>query len=56
VDDSGQLKPIDVRLGLSDGSYTELRAGDLKDGTQVIIGMAGADKKAGQTGGPRFGL
>ena len=56
VDDSGQLKPIDVRLGLSDGSYTELRAGDLKDGTQVIIGMAGADKKAAQTGGPRFGL
>lgn len=55
VDESGQPKPVDVRLGLSDGSYTELVAGDLDEGTPIIIGMAAAEKNRAQ-GGPRFGF
>jgi HlyD family secretion protein len=30
--------PVPVRLGPTDGSYTEVLAGDLKEGTGVIIG------------------
>ena len=56
VDESGQPVPIDVRLGLSDGSYTEIRAGELSEGAQVIIGMATAQKSRAQGGGPRFGF
>jgi len=57
LDEAGKLKPIDVRLGLSDGSYTELRGGELTEGTRLVIGMAGTEKaKAAPTGGPRFGF
>jgi len=56
VDGAGQPKALDVRLGLSDGSYTELRAGDVKEGAPLIIGMAGAEKSKPAAGGPRFGF
>lgn len=34
----GQLTPIRVRTGLSDGQRTEIRSRDLEPGTEVIIG------------------
>jgi HlyD family secretion protein len=34
-----QLKPISVRLGISDGTFTELLTGDLKDGQEVVVNM-----------------
>ena len=37
----GKPKPIDVRVGVSDGSNTEVSARDLKDGTEIIVGRAG---------------
>jgi HlyD family secretion protein len=40
VDAKGTLTPIRVRTGLSDGSMTEIRARDLKEGTKVVAGMA----------------
>jgi HlyD family secretion protein len=57
TDAAGELKPVEVRLGLSDGSHTELLAGELGDGGRVVVGMASADKsKPTKSGGPRFGF
>lgn len=38
LDESGKLKPIFVRLGVSDNTYTQIVWGDLKEGDQIIIG------------------
>jgi HlyD family secretion protein len=56
--EGGEPKPRDVRLGLTDGSTTELVAGELAEGTEVIIG-AGTGGSASQPAGgglprPRF--
>ena len=58
LDDSGKPKAVDVRIGLADGTYSELVGGELKEGTQVIVGtQADAKGRAQQTkGGPRFGF
>jgi HlyD family secretion protein len=34
------VRPIDIQLGLSDGKETEITAGDVKEGQEVIIGEA----------------
>ncbi len=47
-------KPVDVRIGLSDGTSTEIVAGDLREGTEVIVGMAQAAQPAGAS--PRMRL
>ena len=58
LDESGKPKAVDVRIGLADGTYSELVGGELKEGTQVIVGtQADAKGRAQQTkGGPRFGF
>jgi len=33
---NGQLKSVRVRLGISDGNYTELLSGELQPGTEVV--------------------
>jgi HlyD family secretion protein len=38
LDGEGRPQPLAVRLGVTDGSSTEIVAGDLKDGTAVIVG------------------
>ncbi len=38
VDASGKPRPVSLRLGLTDGSYTEVISGELKEGDQVILG------------------
>lgn len=40
VDEQGTLTPIRVRTGLTDGSTTEIRGRDLKEGLKVIAGTA----------------
>jgi HlyD family secretion protein len=40
VDEKGTLTPIRVRTGLTDGSTTEIRGRDLKEGTKVVAGTA----------------
>jgi HlyD family secretion protein len=51
----GKPKPVTVQLGISDGSFTEIVGGDLKDGQEVITG---AGERAGTprsgSGGPRL--
>lgn len=49
-------KSVSVRLGISDGSFTELLGGELKEGDMVIIGAAGASKAGAKGSAPRFGF
>jgi multidrug efflux pump subunit AcrA (membrane-fusion protein) len=57
VDDTGKLTGVDVRLGLADGTYTEVVGGALQEGTQVVIGTrAEKTARAQSKGGPRFGF
>jgi HlyD family secretion protein len=46
-----QLKPVDVRLGITDGTFTELLDGEesLSADTQVVTGMTGLDTRAPNT-------
>lgn len=37
----GQLKPVNLRLGISDGSYTELLSGELQENMDVVTGVTG---------------
>jgi HlyD family secretion protein len=53
--EGGQPKAVDVRLGLTDGSATELLAGELAEGNEVIIGVADAGRVSGQAA-PAGGL
>lgn len=48
-------KSVSVRLGISDGSFTELLGGDLKEGDAVIISSGGGAAKA-EKNAPRFGF
>jgi len=49
----GKPKGIDVRLGLTDGSMTEIVSGDVKEGQEIIVGQTSATAKAGAPG-PRL--
>lgn len=48
-------KSIAVRLGISDGTFTELLGGELKEGDAVIIGT-GAARAETKAAAPRFGF
>jgi HlyD family secretion protein len=52
--ENGQPKSVEVRLGLTDGSTTELVGGPLAEGAEVIIGVAEAGRSSGQA--PSGGL
>ena len=53
-------KAVPVRLGLTDGTSTEVVSGDVQEGTEVIVGVASDSSKAraqpSPKGGPRFGF
>jgi len=58
----GKPQPKRIKIGITDGSTTEIVEGDLKEGDTVIIGQSVSSSSAtrqGQTppgfGGPRFG-
>jgi hypothetical protein len=36
-----QLKPVNLRLGISDGTNTELLGGELQQGMEVVTGVTG---------------
>jgi HlyD family secretion protein len=54
--EAGQPKAVEVRLGLTDGSATELVAGGLAEGNEVIIGVADAGRGASGQAAPAGGL
>jgi hypothetical protein len=47
-----QLKPVNVRLGITDGTNTELLSTELTQGTEVVTGVTGlgATRTTGATG------
>lgn len=52
-----QLKPVNVRLGVTDGSFTELLGADLQEGMEIVTGLTGvtsarATPAAGGTANP----
>lgn len=53
----GSLAQISVKTGISNGSFTELIEGDLKEGDEVVVESAGKKSdngKSSQQGIPRF--
>lgn len=52
----GKLAPVSLTLGLSDGSATEVLRGGVKEGQEVVVGLAGAPGRAPQQSGPRLRL
>src|SRR5438093_3008210 len=51
----GKLRPVALTLGLTDGSATEVREGDLKEGQEVVVGIAGSGGKKKGDRTPRLG-
>jgi HlyD family secretion protein len=49
--EGGEPKPIAVRLGLSDGTSTELVQSPLAEGAEVIVGTADSRAKSEPAGG-----
>jgi HlyD family secretion protein len=65
VMDNGKPRPVQVTIGLTDGTYTEVKGGDLKPGDPVIVASfskaagaasANASPFAGGGGGRRGGF
>jgi len=54
--DNDKPRRVQVTAGISDGNFTEIRSGDLKEGDEVIIEAVGNAKKSGSAGfgGTRF--
>jgi HlyD family secretion protein len=52
VEDGGFVRPVKVRIGLSDGTMTELVEGDLAEGTSLVIGEVSNGSAAEGTSNP----
>ena len=62
VKEGDRLKPVRIRIGVSDGSYTAVEDGELKEGDELVTAMQGGDSKkasspfaAASPGGPGGG-
>jgi hypothetical protein len=49
-----QAIPVRVRLGISDGSFTEIAGGEIKPNDLVIIALGSASQTASPAGPRRF--
>ncbi len=58
LDGAGKPKPVNVRIGLADGTFSEVVGGELQETSQVIVGTQADGKGRAQQakGGPRFGF
>lgn len=56
VGETGEAKPVNVRLGLTDGTYTELLSANLREGEPLIVGAtsASARRPTSRSSSPRF--
>jgi HlyD family secretion protein len=58
LENGGRIRPLAVRIGITDYTYTELLAGDLKPGDRLVTGEEAAGSPAGASRAPatpRFG-
>jgi HlyD family secretion protein len=46
VEDNGFVKPVKVRIGLSDGLQTEIVKGDIQEGAYLVVGEARANTES----------
>lgn len=53
---AGTPQAVNVRLGISDGSFTELLGGELKEGAEVIVGSGATARAETKSAAPRFGF
>jgi len=54
--ENGTPTPVDIMIGISDGSFTEVVQGELEAGQQVIIGTSSPEKKSKGSARRRFGF
>jgi HlyD family secretion protein len=47
VEDNGFVKPVKVRIGLSDGLQTEIVKGDIEEGATVVVGESRPEDNGG---------
>ncbi len=54
----GKVKAVSVRTSITDGNYTAIEGGELKEGDDVVLGLATAraNRNGAQTGGPPRGM
>jgi HlyD family secretion protein len=52
----GKPTAVSLTLGLSDGASTEVLRGELREGQEVIVGLAGGPGRTPQQSGPRLRL
>ena len=52
----GKPTPVNVMIGITDGGFTEMVAGDLPAGTRVITGSNEPAAQAQSTGASPFGI
>jgi multidrug efflux pump subunit AcrA (membrane-fusion protein) len=45
----GRPVPVEITTGISDGSFTEVASGDLKEGQEVIVEATGGNNKSGSS-------
>lgn len=50
----GELQPISVELGITDGRFTEIVTNELKEGDRVVVGEVGGSDNQQQPGGMRM--
>jgi HlyD family secretion protein len=55
LDENKKLKPVFVRLGLNDGTSSEIVDGKLKEGDEVVVGVVNEVANAPQTRNPLGG-
>jgi HlyD family secretion protein len=54
-DASGEPQPVRIRVGITDGSYTEVLGGDLREGVAVIAGNTPRNGSPSDPDTPRSG-
>jgi HlyD family secretion protein len=52
TDEKGDLRTVNLRTGVTDGTYTEVLSGDIAEGQSVVIGGGSKSEPAGSTGSP----
>jgi HlyD family secretion protein len=55
LDQNGKPRPIRVQLGITDGSFTELLGGKMREGAAVIVGNAPRAGSSSEVGATRAG-
>jgi HlyD family secretion protein len=54
--EGGHVKPVLVRTGISDGNYTQVLDGSLREGDRVIVGYVPQWEKSNSSDRPGFGF